>query len=96
MAKVKISKKDLPILRRDLELDEEVLKNLQELQETYKSKFEGNIQEAQKEALASYESKIKALKEAKARVSKEYEAEIKKYTALVKDLKSQSTETHAG
>jgi vacuolar-type H+-ATPase subunit D/Vma8 len=91
MAKIKITKKDLPTLSKDLDLDEAILKNLKQLQDGYKAKFEGDIKEAQKGALASYESKIKAFSEAKAKLSREYDAEISKYTALVKDLKVQPT-----
>lgn len=91
MAKIKITKKDIPVLSRDLDLDESVLKNLKQLQDSYKDKFEGDIQEAQKEALASYESKVKALSEAKAKLTREYDAEISLYSALVKGIKDQPT-----
>jgi hypothetical protein len=87
MAKIKLTAKDIPVLSKDLDLDEDVLKNLKQLQDSYKAKFEGNIQDAEKLALASYESKIKVLSEAKAKLTKEYDAEISQYIALVKDLK---------
>lgn len=92
MAKIKLTKKEIPVLSKELELDETVLKNLKKLQDDYMAKFERDIQQAQEEALVAYESKIKALKEAKAKLIKEYDAEISKYTTLVRDMKSQPTE----
>jgi hypothetical protein len=91
MAKIKLTAKDIPVLSKDLDLDEDVLKNLKQLQDSYKAKFDVNIQDAEKLALASYESKIKVLSEAKAKLTKEYDAEISQYTALIKDLKVKPT-----
>jgi predicted SPOUT superfamily RNA methylase MTH1 len=91
MAKIKLTKKEIPVLSKDLYLDESVLENLKQLQDSYKAKFEGDIKEAQKQALASYESKIKALGEAKAKIIREHDEEISRYTVLVKEIKGQPT-----
>ena len=88
--KIKIPKEALPLLSKDLDLDEAVLKNLIQVQDRLKAIIEGEIKEAQKTAVAAYEAKIKALSEAKAKLTEEYDAEISMYTALVKELKAQS------
>jgi hypothetical protein len=91
MAKIKLTKKEIPILSKELDLDETVVRELKKLQDSYSTKFEADIKNAQEEVLASYQSKIAALKEAKEKLTKEYDAEINKYTTLVKDLKGQPT-----
>lgn len=91
MAKINITRKEIPTISKDLDLDEAVLRNLKKLQDGYRTTFDGDIQEAQKQALVAYKSKINALNEAKAKLSREYDEEINKYTTLFKELDGQPT-----
>lgn len=91
MAKIKLTKKEIPFLSKELDLDETVLVELKKLQNSYQAQFETDIKKAQEEVLISYKLKIAALQEAKARLINEYDAEINKYTALLKDLSAQPT-----
>ncbi len=90
VAKIKITKEALLLMSKDLDLDETVLKNLIQVQDSLMAKIKGEIKEAQKTALAANEEKIKVLSEAKAKLTEEYDAEISMYKALVKELKAQS------
>ncbi len=81
--KVKISKKDLPFLRKDLELDSAVVENLVKVQEERQKKFQSKIEATQKEALERYTAHLKALEEAKAQAVKRYDDEIKRYRELI-------------
>lgn len=81
--KVKILKKDLPFLRKDLELDSAVVENLVKLQKERQKKFQSKIEATQKEALERYTAHLKALEEAKAQAVKRYDDEIKRYRELI-------------
>ena len=81
--KVKILKKDLPFLRKDLELDSAVVENLVKVQEERQKKLQNKIEAAQKEALERYNAHLKALEEAKAQAVKRYDDEIKRYRELI-------------
>ncbi len=94
MAKIKIDKKTIPILKKDLNLDEETLNKLRELQEAHREKFKDRLETASKGALERYSAKIKALKKAKAEAVKEYDEEIKKYEELVKELRKSGGKTN--
>jgi uncharacterized membrane-anchored protein YhcB (DUF1043 family) len=85
--KVKITKKELPFLKGDLNLDETVLKKLNAVQNKYKTQFKERIEATKTVALQRYTEKIKSLTKAKTAMLKEYNAEIKKYQTLVQDLK---------
>lgn len=88
--KEKISKKGVPFLRKDLELDSEVVENLAKLQEERQKKFQSKIEAAQKEALEKYTARIEALKKAKTETLKQYNEEIKKYQQLLKGLEGET------
>jgi hypothetical protein len=49
--KIKIPKEALPLLSKDLDLDEAVLKNLIQVQDSLKAIIEGEIKEAQKDSV---------------------------------------------
>lgn len=87
MAKVKITKKELPFLKRDMDIDDAVLKKLNTVQVEYKTRFKERIEVTKKKALERYTSKIDSLTTAKSQMLREYNEEIKKYEALVKDIK---------
>lgn len=86
MAKVKVTKKELPFLKSDLELDETVLKELYEKQERFKAVFKDKIESSKKESLARYKTKIESLNAAKVEKTNELNAKIKNYRALIKKI----------
>ncbi len=90
--KVKISKKDLPFLRKDLELDSAVVENLVKVQEEHQKKLQNKIEVTRKEALKRYTAHIKALEETKAQAVKRYDDEIKRYRELVGKFQKTSKE----
>ncbi len=90
MAKVKITKKELPFLKRDLNIDEAVLKDLVSLQAKYKTRHKKRIEATNKEAVERYTAKIDALKTVKANMLKEFNAEIRGYQRMVKNLSGPS------
>lgn len=90
--KVKISKKDLPFLRKDLELDSNVVENLVKVQEERQKKFQSKIEATQKKTLERYTAHIKALEEAKAKAVERYDDEIKRYRELVGKFQRTSKE----
>ena len=90
--KVKISKKDLPFLRKDLELDSDVIENLAKVQEERQKKLQTKIEATQKEALKRYTAHIEALEEAKDQAVKRYSDEIKRYRELVRKCQKTSEE----
>jgi len=90
MAKSILTKKELPFLNRDLELDGAILERLKGLQDEFKAKFDDSIKASGKEALSRYELKIKTLNEAKEKILREYDAEINTYQAIVKEMKGRT------
>jgi hypothetical protein len=87
MAKVKITKKEAPYLKRDLDIDESVLKRLEAVQAEFQEKHQKQIEAARKGALERYTSKLKSLEKDKEEAIRKYDREIERYKALVKELK---------
>jgi len=87
MAKTKVIKKELPFLKRDLELDEAVLKKLSVEQSRYKTRFKDRIEAAKSESLKRYTEKIESLTKIRTETVKAFDEDIKKYQSLVADLK---------
>ncbi len=87
--KIKILKKDVPFLKRDLELEPDVVEELTKLQEDRQKKFQDKIEASRKEAQQKYIERIKMLEKAKAEAVKNYDDEIEKYQQLVKSMKEQ-------
>ena len=84
MAKSRLTKKQLPLLKSDLELDDSVVKELSAVQLKYRNNFKEKIEATEAESLKRYVAKVESLKAAKAKMLAEFNAEIKKYEALVK------------
>ncbi|MCB9266205.1 MAG: hypothetical protein H6558_14340 [Lewinellaceae bacterium] len=88
MGKVRITNKDLPFINKEVEWDNAVLKKIEALQKEHQAKFDRTVEATKKEALERYTLKLEALNKAKAEMTRQYDAEIKKYEGLVKNLKS--------
>lgn len=86
MAKTKITKKQLPLLKRDIDLDEETLKKLKTEQDRFNRQFKDRIEEVKSETLKRYNAKIEVLTTAKTESTKAYDEEIKLYKTMLKDL----------
>lgn len=86
MVKVKVTKKELPFLKGDLELDETVLKELAAKQQRFKTVFKDRLELSTKETLEKYTARIDSLNTTKATIAKEFNAEIRGIEALVKKL----------
>lgn len=86
MAKIKVTKKELPFLKRDIDLDEAVLKKLSAEQNRYKTRFKDRLKEAKSVSLKRYTAKIESLSNVKSKTVKELDEEIKEYKTLVKEL----------
>ena len=71
-----------------MELEEKDWKKWNTLQKEYKTKYKDRLEADKKETLERYIAKVAALKKAKAKMLKEYNARIKKYQALVNELKA--------
>ena len=89
--KIKITKKEVPVLKRDLNIDESIFAKLVTIQNEYKTRFKDMIEADKKEALEKYAAKIDSLTKEKAKMLKDYNAEIKKYKAWLSALKKTST-----
>ena len=88
MAKrLKITKKQMPFLKEDLNLDPQVVAKLQSAQADFANRFKDRIDDSRKDALELYTAKLTALKKAKTEAARRYTAEIKKYENLIKQLK---------
>jgi len=90
--KVKISKKEFKFLKRDIDLEADVVEKLAKIQQERQKKFQNKIEASRKEALERYTTHIKALEEAKAQAVQRYDDEIKKYKQLVKNLEKEIKE----
>lgn len=87
MAKTRITQKELPYLNRDLDLSPAVLKKVVALQAEHQAKFDRTLEATKKEALTRYTQKLEALNKAKAEVTKQYDAEIKKIKEVIANIK---------
>lgn len=92
VAKIKILKKDIDFLRKDIEIEKDVMEKLAKLQEERQKKLRGKIEITRKEALERYTARIKSLEETKVETFKKYDEEIQKYKLLVRNLKQQTKE----
>ena len=87
MAKTKITKSKIPILKRDLEIDDEVLKKLSIEQNRVKTRIKDRLEVAKSESLKRYNAKIESLTKTRTETVKAFDEDIKKYKSLVTDLK---------
>lgn len=93
--KVKILKKEIPSLRKDIEIEPEVFERLVKIQESQQKKYQEKIKNIRKDTLEKYKIHIQTLKKAKTEAMKQYNEEIKKYENLVKNFKDpDKTEVH--
>ena len=89
MAKSRLTKDELPFLKRELDLDEHTLEKLFQVQRDFKKKFEKELEKTGKESLARYELKISNLSAARDQVVQQYDKEIKDLEVLVKEMKGE-------
>jgi hypothetical protein len=89
MAKSRLTKDELPFLKRDLDLDDLALEKLFKVQRDFKQKFESELANTGKESLARYEMKIRNLSAARDQIVQQYEEEIKGLEILVKEMKGE-------
>ena len=85
--KATIPRDQLPFLKSDMALDPIAVRKLRAMQHKFTTQFDREIGDAEEEAIQRYTQKIAALNEKKALMTKEINADIKKYQALVKELK---------
>ncbi len=90
--KVKISREDVKFLRKDIELEADVVEKLVKMQEDRKEKVQGRIETARKESLDRYKARIEAIKKAKVHAVQKYDKEIKEYQLFVKVLENRAKE----
>jgi len=82
------TKKELPLLIGDLNINAAALEKIKAVQDEFSSRFEKNAEEAKAKSLKRYTSKIESLLRAKSEMIKEYNAEIRKYRTLINDLET--------
>ena len=86
--KIKILKKGVSILNKNLELDPEVFEKIVVLQEKRQKEFQSRIDLSNKEALDRYEKRLVSLKEAKTNAINKFDEEIQTYQELISNMKT--------
>ncbi len=83
----KVTKKDIPVIKGDLKIDPAILAKVKNAQDVFSRRFSNEIKAVRTDALKRYTNKINSLKKEKVEMLKKYNADIKKYEKLVKELK---------